>query len=270
MIRRQAFALSAFLLAAVSATAAESPRRIVSANLCADRLTLALAEPGRVVAVSPMAADPTVSTVAATAANLAVTRAQVEDIVAFHPDLVVLGAFNAPATGQMLESLNIRVHRVGTAESLVAVQTEIRALAAILGESDRGEAMIAAMLARLAQLPRFDHRVAAAVYQAGGWSAGRDTLADELFNRIGLVNITAAEGRRGFTTLPLETLVAAAPDLIVIESMGEEKPSLAGALLHHPALTLRGTQMVTVPMRLWACPDAALVEAAALIAASVP
>jgi len=258
------------LVLALPGLAAEPPHRVVSANLCADRLVLALADRERVVAVSPFAANPDVSTVAAAARGLPATQGGVEQILAFHPDLVVLGAFNAPATGSLLERLGIRVHRLGTAESLGAVQGEIRSLAAALGVPERGEAMIAAMERGFDHLPRRDHRVAAAIYQAGGWSAGRGTLADELFNRVGLANITAESGRSGFAALPLETLVAASPGLIVVESMGEEAPSQAGELLRHPALAATGARAVTVPMRLWACPDPALVEAAALIAAAAP
>ncbi|MEO0035986.1 MAG: hypothetical protein RLZZ501_2009 [Pseudomonadota bacterium] len=247
---------------------AEPPRRIVSANLCADRLVLTLAGRDRVVAVSPFAADPAVSTVAEAARGLPSTEGGVERILSFHPDLVVVGAFDAPATATLLERLGVAVHRLGTPNSLEGVRGEIRALAAALGETAHGEAMIAAMEAGFDRLPRLDRPVAAAIYQAGGWSAGRGTLADDLFARVGLTNITAAAGRAGFATLPLETLVAAAPGLVVVESMGEEAPSQSGELLRHPALAATGARRLTVPMRLWACPDPALVEAAGLIAAA--
>ncbi|MFD2232576.1 ABC transporter substrate-binding protein [Phaeospirillum tilakii] len=257
--------LTLTLLLALPALA-EPPRRIVSANLCADRLVLELAERDRVRAVGPFAADPAVSTVAAAAQGLPVTEGRVEQILAFHPDLVVLGTFNDPATGMLLERLGVPVYRVGAPQSLDGVRAEIRRLAAALGETARGEAMVARLEAGLAALPRLERPVVAAVYQAGGWSAGRGTLADELFGRVGLVNLAAATGRSGIAPLPLETLVAGRPELIVIESMGEEAPSLSGELLRHPVLAGRGLRRVTVPMRLWACPDPALAAAAALVA----
>jgi iron complex transport system substrate-binding protein len=246
------------------------PRRIVSSNLCADRLVLQLADREDVVSVSRYAADPIASTVAKEAAGIPVNRGDAEDIVTLHPDLVVLGSYNNQATLAMLRSLGSKVHTIPPAESLDAVHTVIRNLAAALGKSDRGERMIADMDARLIALPRFKRAIRAAVYQAGGWSAGRNTMADNLFGRIGAVNIAAEVGIVGFGTLPLETLVAASPDLIVFESMGEEAPSIASDLLRHPALAQGGERFVGVPMRLWACPDPALVEAAALIAGAVP
>ena len=38
--------------------AADAPRRVVSFNVCADQLVLALAEPDQIAALSPNAADP--------------------------------------------------------------------------------------------------------------------------------------------------------------------------------------------------------------------
>ena len=46
------------------AAAAEPPRRIVSFNVCADQLVVALADPAQIAGLSPYAADPAVSTVA--------------------------------------------------------------------------------------------------------------------------------------------------------------------------------------------------------------
>lgn len=265
-------AVAAILAVPYTAAGADdpSPRRIVTANLCADRLVLQLADRDRVVSVSHFAADPAVSTVATQASGIPVNQGNVEDIVSLHPDIVVFGAFNAVTTGAMLRSMGIRVHELPPADSIDEVRGVIRGLAATLGVPERGERMIADMDDRLAALPVRIRPVKAAVYQAGGWSAGRNTMADDLFSRVGFTNIAAEAGVVGFGGLPLETLVAASPDLIVVESAGEEAPSIAGDLLRHPALTRGGAHKVGVPMRLWACPDAALVEAAGLIAGAVP
>ena len=261
-------------LLAVSAAAfgAEAPaRRIVSSNLCADRLVLQLADRGNVVSVSHFAADPASSTVAEAASGIPVNRGSAEDIMAFHPDIVVLGSFNAHLTATMLKSLGVKVHLLPTAQSIEGARAAIRSLAADLGVPERGERMIAEMDARLAALPtRTARPVRAAVYQAGGWTSGQGTMADDLFKRIGFTNIAAETGLKGFGALPLETLVASAPELIIFETMGDDgSPSVAGELLRHPALS-KGIARVSVPMRLWACPDPALVDAATLIAGAAP
>lgn len=261
----------AILLAITPALAADLPaRRVVSSNLCADRLVLQLVEREHVLSVSRFAADPAGSTVADRAAGIPVNRGGAEDIMAFHPDLVVLGAFDAHLTAAMLRSLGIRVHVLPNAESIEEARSAIRELAADLGASEQGEQLIGDMDARLSTLQVRSRPARAAVYQAGGWSAGRGTMADDLFQRIGLINLAAEAGIPGFGALPLETLVALAPDLLVFENMGDDgPPSVAADLLRHPAIS-RGIRHVSVPMRLWACPDPALVDAAALIAGAAP
>jgi iron complex transport system substrate-binding protein len=246
------------------------PRRVVSVNLCADRLVLQLADRAQVVSVSAYAADPTLSTVAGLAAGLPVNQANVEEIVTLHPDLVVTGSFQDRATVAMVRRLGIRVHQLPMANSLAEVESAIAGLAAELGVPERGQRMIADLRARLAALPHPDRPRLAAVFQAGGWSAGRGTLEDDLLARAGYANLAARTGLTGFGALPLETLVAGHPDLIVVESMGEEAPSMAGALLDHPALVATGARRVTVPTRLWGCPDPAVADAAALIARAAP
>jgi iron complex transport system substrate-binding protein len=256
-------------LTALPATAqidTPKPQRIVSSNLCADRLVLQLADRGNVVSVGRYATDPLASTVADAAAGIPVNEGTAEDIIGERPDIVILGTFNSRATASMLNALGVRTYLLPVAESIEATKNTIRGLAAALGVPERGERMIADMDARLAALPKPNHPVRAAVYQAGGWSAGKETMADDLFGRVGFTNLTAEAGVSGFGVLPLETLVAASPDLIVFESMGDGPPSVASELLHHPALARKNIKKVSVPMRLWACPDIALVDAAALIA----
>jgi len=262
----------AALLATAMPTLADGPpaRRIVSSNLCADRLVLQLADRENVVSVSHFAADPTASTVADLASGIPVNLGNAEDIVALHPDIVVMGAFNSHLAATMLRALGIRVHILPTAESIKAARAAIRDLALDLGVPERGERMIADMDVRLNALPHRARPVRAAVYQAGGWSAGRGTMADDLFARIGFTNLADEAGIVGFGALPLETLEASSPELIVFENMGDDgPPSVAADLLRHPALS-RGIRRVSVPMRLWACPDPALVDAAALIAGAAP
>ena len=96
---------------------------------------------------------------------------------------------------------------------------------------------------------------------------GRQVTAGELWQRM-----RRRDRRIGRATVfrTLEALVAAAPDLIVVESTDEDAPSIAGDLLRHPALTRGGARFLQIPMKLWACPDPALVDAAVLIEGSMP
>jgi iron complex transport system substrate-binding protein len=253
-------------IAAAGAEAMPQARRIVSANLCADRLVLALAPRAHVVSASALAFDPALSTVWREAQGLRPNRGDAEEILALSPDLVVLGAHAPRATAEALRRLGLRVHVVGLAEDLGAAKEEIRSLARALGEGARGEEMVAALDARIAAIAAGATTRRAAVLLAGGWTAGSGTMADALLAAASVANIASRAGLRGHGALRLEALVAADPDLLVVEDAGDAGASLSAELLAHPVLARGRARVLRMPARLWACPDAALADAAALVA----
>ena len=253
-------------IAAAGAEAMPQARRIVSANLCADRLVLALAPRAHVVSASALAFDPALSTVWREAQGLRPNRGDAEEILALSPDLVVLGAHAPRATAEALRRLGLRVHVVGLAEDLGAAKAEIRSLARALGEGARGDEMVAALDARIAAIAAGATTRRAAVLLAGGWTAGSGTMADALLAAASVANIASRAGLRGHGALRLEALVAADPDLLVVEDAGDAGASLSAELLAHPVLARGRARVLRMPARLWACPDAALADAAALVA----
>jgi iron complex transport system substrate-binding protein len=253
-------------IAAAGAEATPQARRIVSANLCADRLVLALAPRAHVVSASALAFDRALSTVWREVEGLRPNRGDAEEILALSPDLVVLGAHAPRATEEALRRLGLRVHVVGLAEDLGAAKAEIRSLARSLGEGARGEEMVAALDARIAAIPAGATGRRAAVLLAGGWTAGQGTMADALLGAVGVRNMAARSGLRGHGALRLEELVAADPELLVVEDAGDAGASLSAELLRHPVLRHGRARVLRMPARLWACPDLALADAAALVA----
>ncbi len=263
---------AALLLMAGAAAQAEAPQRIVSANLCADRLVLALADRDKIVSVSHFAVDPNLSTVTDQAKGIPANHADAEEIATMHPDLVIFGQYTQRANSEMLKTLGYSVYMLPHPRDLDAMRKTIRDLAARLGVPERGEAMVADIDARLAALPV--HKPAkAAFYSAGGWTSGKPSLADDLLKRLGAINIPTEAGIGSNGTLPLETLVAAGPQLVIFETLGnsgKQQVSLAAQLLDHPALAERGVRRLDMPMKLWDCADASIVDAARLIDEALP
>jgi iron complex transport system substrate-binding protein len=264
--------LAAALLLALSAAAAsaEAPHRIVSANLCADRLILELADHDRIVSVSKFAIDPNLSTVIDKVGGLPLNGADAEEIAAMHPDLVVFGQYTQKAASDALKALGYPVYMLPHPHDLEGMRKVIRDLAARLGVPERGEAMIQGIDADLAALK--PHPPARAVfYAAGGWTSGKPSMADDLLTQLGATNIATSAGIGFSGTLPLEQLIAAGPQLIVVETLGEqEHRSLASALLDHPALEGRGIRRLEMPMKYWDCADRAIVQAARMIDGALP
>lgn len=267
-MRKAAAALAILLMAA--AAHAEAPRRIVSANLCADRLVMALADRDRVVSLSKFASDPNLSTVVEQARGIPLNHADAEEIASLHPDLVIFGQYTQKASAEMLKSLGYQVYMLPHPRDLAAMRKTIRDLAARLGVPERGETLVAGIDGQLAALPA--HKPARAVfYAAGGWTSGKPSLAEDLLTHFGAVNIATEAGLGTNGTLPLEKLIASGPDLIVVETMGDKRQvSLAEQLLEHPALASHDIRRLDMPMKLWDCVDGALIDAARLIDEALP
>ncbi len=142
----------AAMMSAVPIGAAAAPVRVVSMNLCADELVLRLADRDQVLAVTYLARDSRGSTVATEAVGLPVTRGLTEEVVALKPDLVIAGAFTTRTTVGMLKRVGAPVLELGVPADLDGVRAQIRQVAAALGHPERGEAMVAALDARLAAI----------------------------------------------------------------------------------------------------------------------
>jgi iron complex transport system substrate-binding protein len=234
-------ALALLALAPLLAWPAEAAR-VVSLNLCADDFLLLLA-PEQAVGVSRLAADPTLSVVAAAARAVPAVRADAEDVLNRHPDLVLAGPFGAQTTLALLERRGLSVERLPLARDFAAIRAVTRQAAAALGVPERGEALLARMQARLdAVAPRPGPR--AVFLQPRGYVAGPGTLADAVLHAAGLTN-AGVGGTPG-----LEWLATHPPDLLVVED-APRFPSLATDLLRHPALA--GIPRLEVAPALLAC-----------------
>jgi iron complex transport system substrate-binding protein len=246
------------------ALAAEPPRRLVSFNLCADQLVLALADPGQIAGLSPYAADPALSVVADKARAFRRLDWQAEATIALQPDLVLVGPNDRSVTRRMLAAQGLRVVEVGFVTDLDNARRQIRDMAKLLGHPARGEQLVAeldAARARLAALPR-RHDATALVIERGGYTQGPASLAAALLKEAGFKAPPGAPaGYGGF--IPLERLLMLKPDVVFLKDP-PRAPSDQGALyLTHPAIRelYPDDRRVALPTRYTMCGGPALIAA---------
>lgn len=246
------------------ASAAETPRRVVSFNLCADQLVLALADPGQIVGLSPYAADPSLSVMADQARGFRRLDWQAEATIALQPDLVFTGPNDRAVTRRMLAAQGMRVAEVGFVTDLDNARRQIREVAEILGHKDRGEKLVAELDAarvRLAAVPRMPHKTALVV-ERGGYSQGPSSLAAALLSEAGLKPPAGAPaGYGGF--IPLEKLIMLKPDIVFLKDPPAAASDQGALYLTHPALRelYPDDRRVALPTRYTMCGGPALVAA---------
>jgi iron complex transport system substrate-binding protein len=240
----------------ISIVPARAADHVVSLNLCTDQMLVLLA-PRKVAALSPLARDPALSFVAQDAARLPVVRASAEAVLRLHPDLVLAATFGAQTTLALLEQEGTPVLRVDLPHDFDGIRVQTRLLAKALGVPRRGEALLAVMDASLDDLPPQPKPIHALVWEPRGFTAGPGSLMDAVLRSAGLLN--ASDGRR----VGLEALLRQPPDFLVVPA-APEFPSLASALLDHPALADVPRRAIAPALTLCAGPFAA--QAAVLLA----
>ena len=252
------------LLAGVSIVGHATPQRIVSLNLCADELVLRLAAPGTVKSVTWLARDPALSNVAALARDVPVNRGLAEDIVPLAPDLVIAGAYTTRTAVGLLRRLGVPVLELGVPASVDEALAQITTVAAALGTPAAAAQLIADIRARLAALPRpGPTQPIAAVYQPNGFTIGQGSLVNDLLSRAGLRNLAVEQRIDNYGALPLELLLLAQPDLLIMNAAEDRGPAMAYEVLRHPALMRRfsAARIVSVPSAWWSCPGPRLMDA---------
>ena len=250
--------LPALLLALTLSAAAETPpRRVVSINLCSDQLLLLLGEPGQIVSLSYLARDPNASALAERARAYPANHADLEELIAMQPDLVLTGAYTDSALRRALRALGYHLEALPLAHDIATIRANIRRVANWLGHPARGEALIQRLDARLKRLAqkRFKRHPRALFYQPNGYTAGAGTLQDEALKRAGWDNLAARIGLRGYRPIDLETLLLAHPEQFFTSPYAPGTDSLAQRRLRHPALRAAtgGRPMIELPYRYWLC-----------------
>jgi iron complex transport system substrate-binding protein len=276
MTRMLTLLLAAILGATVARaepTLAETPRRIVSFNLCADQLVLALADPGQIVGLSPYAADPTLSVVADKARAFPRLDWQAESTLALAPDLVLVGPNDRSATRRMLAKQGVRVVEVDLVSDLDAARRQIEELAGLVGHPERAAGLAGAFDAARGRLEavRDTRARTALVVERGGYTQGPASLAAALAAQAGFVPPpNAPSGYGGF--LPMERLLTLRPDVLFLKDP-PSRPDDQGALyLTHPALLALypPTRRIELPTRYSMCGGPALIAALDYLADALP
>lgn len=220
---------------------AVAPRRVVSLNLCTDQLVLALADRAQIAGLTRNATDPQMSAAAAQAHGLPVVHGSAEEIAAIDPDLVIGQFLSGNPALAALPGRHYPRLDLPPVEDYPAILASIRQVAAALGHRDRGEALVARMNREMAVLGASPGQApgrgrVAAYYQRRGYLTGTGTLVDDLMRRVGLVNLAARLGKPALAQIPLEEMVAAQPDFLIVESATDHVRDQGTEMLHHPAL----------------------------------
>lgn len=238
--RRCAIALVASALLAGPALAQGPPRkpqRVASINLSADEVLVAILPLERLVSVTRWADAEGTSNVVGRVppAVHRFVKADMEQLVALRPDLVVVSEYTDADFMKQLERSGLHVHRMLGLNTLAGVRGAILDLGRAVGEDAAARRLVAGYDAKLAELGR---RLAGAskprvMYWSGNMTAGADTAIGALIETAGAVNLGREMGVVGIEPPGAERAFVADPDAVLVGTWPGSKEALTG----HPLLS---------------------------------
>lgn len=191
------------------------PMRIVSLDYCADQYVLKLADREQILAISPDATRD-FSYMREEAVGVPTVRPIAEDVLILKPDLVVRAYGGGPNAQAFFERAGVPVLQVGwtsnvDSEEVGSIPSLIRHMAEGLGQSERGQALVASFRERLARLKQRNDNKSALYMTPAGVTSGPGSMVHEMLLAAGLENF---QTKPGWRSIPLERLAREQPDII--------------------------------------------------------
>lgn len=247
-------AFAAFQVSA--ATQAQSLTRIVSNNLCADQYALALAKPEQIIALSPSAADPSVSYFAERARGYPILRDELETVLTLKPGLVLSSVYSGVASKAFLKRAGIGEVSVQEPASLYEIANEMRRIGRALSADAIAEQHAQSLESELNRTKNaFAGRaITALIYDRGGITQSTSGPISAILGHLGVQNAWRPGQNSSFAALSVEDVIALNPSFIVIQQMAYMSDQ--GAVLNaHDALSQRFPEekRINVPLALTVC-----------------
>lgn len=252
-------ALLAFALAIGAApVSADTPRRVVSINLCTDQLLLALAEPSQIAGLGRFARNAEMSFMAARADAHPVLRGTAEEVLHLKPDLVLAGSYSGRATREILTARGVKVETFAPPRNLAEARAEIERTGRLLGAQERARRMTAEIDAAVAQAKQAARNVetnapVVLAMQRRAYASGKDTLLSSALEAAGFRNAAVEMGMTGVGHLSLETIATLKLDALIIEDLPVSRDQ-SSAILNHPVLRANGRlRIIKLPVAELTC-----------------
>lgn len=168
-----------------------------------------------------------------------------EGLLSLRPTAIITSKDAGPPTAlEQVKSSGVSVFQLDNTHDVESTVNRIAKIAAILGEEQRADSLIASLRADLRNASDIvarsvDHPKVMFIYARSGGLlnvSGTDTAAHAMIELAGAVN--SVTGYQGYKPLTAEAAVNAAPDVILMTTRGVAEAGGIDGVLAHPGLAL--------------------------------
>lgn len=219
---------------------------VASLNLCTDEYLLLLGRPQEIASVSFLSQDRQESPLWRSARRYPANHGSIEDVLGRRPSVVLIMGGGGRATRLLAGRLHIRPVELASPSSLQDVATNLRGVAAALGEPARA----VPWLDKLAQLQRTSPTAAkdAVWLSGGGQTLASGSIGAQWLRLAGLEQRRLPGGRAS-----LETLLVRPPAVLVESRYRSAQVSSGTRWLDHPIVRNAKARRLTTDGRPWTC-----------------
>lgn len=218
----------------------ENPRRIVSQTLATDEILLAICDPQRIVALSKEADNPQYSNVLEEAKQVKGRVVGAEQILQTKPDLIFVASFSKAEFYELLKAANAPFFKFSNFNTVDEIKANIRIVGYAIGEDQKAEELVVKMESELekikSRIPKNEKPIRTMSYSLSGYTAGANTLFDDILKTIGVVNVSTENQITSFTKISSEQLTKWNPDVIIASADRNEIEQLRQSLLNDNAV----------------------------------
>ena len=202
----------------------------------------ALIDPSRIAGLGKFAYDPDSSNIVALAETMPDKSASrdVELILTLDPDLVIVSSFAKVEFVEQLETVGITVVQTQLEDTISGIADNVRLMAYILGEVERGEAIVEEVQRRvkfiedtIGVVPDEDKPGVMFLGYLSKWTGGSGTSNEDMINRAGGVNLPGL-AFEGFQEIGTEGIVDMNPEVLVLSADEVRTNDAMNVLLDNP------------------------------------
>jgi iron complex transport system substrate-binding protein len=217
------------------------PKRIVSQTLGTDEMLFAICPRDRIAGITELAFNNAYSKIVDEAKASGVkTIYGPEDILALKPDLVFVASYSRAEMSTLLRAARAPVYRFSNFDRIEDVANNVRQLGYLIGEDAAAARVVDDMNERLT---RARARAAASgrhprimTYDGSGYTAGNNTLFDDVIRQAGGVNVSAEHGAKGFGRVSAEQILEWQPEYLICGAKPGDEDIVRRRLMGNPAI----------------------------------
>ena len=216
------------------------PKSIISLTLASDEILVdTLGDRKKIAALTYFSTDPLISNVAEKARGIPQVRANLEQVIAKSPDLVIVAGHTNPNIRPHLEAAGIRVLTLHEIVSLESIKKNIELVGGAVCEEAAAKSLVERMERQIAdaraKIPPHARAPTVLFYGAPGFTVGRRSTINDIIERSGAVNLPARLGLSGYSNISTEYVIQNNPDLVLTSSYNPSHPDFVGQMFRNSA-----------------------------------